>query len=91
MNKKQILGIVITAVGLALTAFAINGMRQLSSAEQVFGEAKQMLSSHPIGKRVGSSLQDELDIAGKKVKFAFYGGILLVVAGAATFFVYRKR
>lgn len=81
----------IGVVGLLSIFMAINGMGKLSKAERVLGEAKQALTGHPMGGKLGSFMDSEMSIAGKKVKTALFGGILLVLVGAGGFYYYRKH
>lgn len=91
MNRKQLGSLVVAGLGLLLTLTAVNSLRKLSTAERIVGDTKRALSGHHMQHKLGSSMDAELDAAGKKVRYALYGGLILIAAGAGAFFYYRKN
>ena len=90
MNKKQISGLVLVVLGIALTIFAIHSMNRISDAKRDVKGFNSIISDVPMGGVVGNALEGKASEHDTEVLLCLIGGIVLILGGGAIF-LYRKK
>lgn len=91
MNYKQIIGIVVGVIGIALIIFSIDSMKMISNLKGDVGMMQKPMSGNPIGRMAGEGMEKQVSQYDMLVKGALASGILLVIVGSGLIYFYRKR
>lgn len=94
MNYKHYVGIIVLIVGVALFLFAQNTAARIAEAKEGIQTATSPLSSNPIGRAIGKSIESKASAYDDTVKMLKIGGIAFIVIGAGLVvfgFFHKKR
>jgi hypothetical protein len=91
MNKKQIIALIILAVGIFGFFFTKYEKGRVADAKSGIATGKSFLGNGEVGKTVGSTLDSKASQYDTPLMIMEIGSIALIVLGVAGFYFYRKK
>jgi drug/metabolite transporter (DMT)-like permease len=91
MNKKMITGLVVLALGVLATIYAVHSMNRISSAKSDVNALTSPFSGSGVGKAAGNVLKGEASKYDTKVTVLLVGGIVLIIIGGGLIIAARKK
>lgn len=89
MNIKQYVGIAAIVVGICSIAYGVYSMQQISNAKKEIHKMAE--SQNPVVQHVGKKMEDMIGGHRNPINWFVVVGGALVVLGAASAIVFRKR
>ena len=91
MDKRRISGIIVTAIGAALTLMALYAASELSGVEGIVHGFNHFFSKNPVGGFLGGELNKQTSAYEALITGCFWTGIALFIIGIIMIVVYRKK
>lgn len=91
MNKKQIIALIILAVGIFGFFFTKYEKGRVASAKGDISTGKSLLGNGEFGRTVGGALDSKASQYDTPLMLMEIGSIILIVLGIAGVYYYRRR
>ena len=91
MSKKKAIGIAIGVIGIALSIYALNGMKRIKEAKGNINTATSPFSGTMGGDVAHNTLTAQASQYDTPVKVMLVGGILMIIVGGMMTFCCCKK